>query len=329
MRRVVTNGVGAAGAVTVKYQSLTSGSATAGSDYTPVTGTLSWADGDSSVKVFTVPIIDDTVREQTENLYLRLYDLAGAGTIAPSRQYASLLILDNETGPTDTIAPTLTITRPAANAHIANLNTITGSASDEGGSRLARVGVLICRLSDHKYWSGTEWTSRAITLETQLTGNTWTRSTGNPTPTDLGGDFYQITAVAYDGAGNVAHVSEQVSVDAEPPSLTMSEPANGAHLRAVTRAEGTVSDADSSATVVVFLRRASDGKYWTGTTWGNATALPVQLSDSGEWARTEWPSLDAGNYSIIAVGTDSIGNKVYVTNTFSIGTQAAPSAGNA
>ncbi|BCM91396.1 hypothetical protein IAD21_03268 [Abditibacteriota bacterium] len=328
VRRTVQSGVGAAGAVSVKYQTTTGGTATAGSDYTVVTGVLSWANGDGSVKTFEVPITNDTTREPTETVFLRLYDLSGNGTLSPSRRTATLSILDDEMGSLDTIAPRVTIVNPAANAHISNLNTISGKANDEGGSLLVRVGLLICRLSDRKYWNGHEWGSREITLETQLSGGSWTRAQDNPSPADLSDDFYQITAVAYDGAGNVGHVSEQVSTDASPPSLTLNFPAAGARLRALTQASGTVSDASGDAFVVVYLRRSSDGKYWNGQEWGSAKPLPVRQSDSGEWTRTEWPLLAAGNYSVIAVATDSVGNKVFVTHEFSIVAQTTASPGS-
>lgn len=48
------------GAVSVQY-SLTPGSATAGVDYTDVSGTLSWLDGDQTAKSFRVPILSRSV----------------------------------------------------------------------------------------------------------------------------------------------------------------------------------------------------------------------------------------------------------------------------
>ncbi|MEN8216451.1 MAG: Calx-beta domain-containing protein [Pseudomonadota bacterium] len=53
------------GAISVNYAT-TDGTATAGSDYIQSTGTLSWADGDSTNKTITITIIDDDTFENSE-----------------------------------------------------------------------------------------------------------------------------------------------------------------------------------------------------------------------------------------------------------------------
>ncbi|MEN8217394.1 MAG: Calx-beta domain-containing protein [Pseudomonadota bacterium] len=47
---------------------------TAGSDYTQTTGTLTWADGDSANKTFTIAIIDDGKSEGDETFTITLTD---------------------------------------------------------------------------------------------------------------------------------------------------------------------------------------------------------------------------------------------------------------
>lgn len=84
---------GAAGAVSVDYTTA-DGSATAGSDYTAVTGTLTWAAGDLTNKTITVPILLDAIAEPTETFTLVLSspdDDVNLGT--PNR--ATVNILDN------------------------------------------------------------------------------------------------------------------------------------------------------------------------------------------------------------------------------------------
>lgn len=56
---------GNSGAISVDYAT-SDGTAVAGSDYTGTSGTLSWADGDSTSKTFSVSILDDTVHEDPE-----------------------------------------------------------------------------------------------------------------------------------------------------------------------------------------------------------------------------------------------------------------------
>jgi uncharacterized delta-60 repeat protein len=77
---------GASGAVSVNYQTAdypgASAPATSGTDYTPVSGTLSWADGDRSDREIKVPIIKDTVQpEEPEQFMLQLTSGQGGATL--------------------------------------------------------------------------------------------------------------------------------------------------------------------------------------------------------------------------------------------------------
>jgi hypothetical protein len=54
---------------------VTAGTATAGSDFTPVAGRLRWAEGDAGVRTITVPILQDALVETiTEEFTVRLVD---------------------------------------------------------------------------------------------------------------------------------------------------------------------------------------------------------------------------------------------------------------
>ncbi len=71
---------GSKGTVTVNYAT-TGGSAASNSDYTPVNGTLTFAPGETK-KVFFVPVIDDAVpSEQEEVVNLSLSSVGGGGTL--------------------------------------------------------------------------------------------------------------------------------------------------------------------------------------------------------------------------------------------------------
>ena len=75
---------GGAGAVSVAYQTADdpSASATAGADYTPVSGRLNWADGDRSDRQIKVPISKDTVQpEAPEQFLVQLSDAQAGATL--------------------------------------------------------------------------------------------------------------------------------------------------------------------------------------------------------------------------------------------------------
>src|SRR5205085_396419 len=86
---------GSAGVVSVHY-STTDGTATAPADYTAASGTLTWADGDTAPKTFTVPIIDDTLTEGNEAFKVNLDGPTGGATLGtPASSY--VVIVDNDT----------------------------------------------------------------------------------------------------------------------------------------------------------------------------------------------------------------------------------------
>ena len=73
----VARGGGAAGAAAVDF-SVSGGSAEAGRDYAPLSGTLSWADGEAGPKAVTITIVGDSVAEPVETIELVLTNATGA-----------------------------------------------------------------------------------------------------------------------------------------------------------------------------------------------------------------------------------------------------------
>ncbi len=84
---------GSTGSVTVNYAT-SNGTATAGSDYAAVSGTLTFAAGVTS-QSFTVPITDDAAVESNETVNLTLSAVSG-GAILGSPATATLTIVDND-----------------------------------------------------------------------------------------------------------------------------------------------------------------------------------------------------------------------------------------
>jgi hypothetical protein len=86
---VVLRSGGSSGRVTVDYAT-SDGSARAGTNYTPVSGTLSWADGDISQQSFDVPVLDDGVQDGTHTVNLTLSNPTGGATLGSSTAVLSI-----------------------------------------------------------------------------------------------------------------------------------------------------------------------------------------------------------------------------------------------
>jgi hypothetical protein len=84
---------GRAGAVSVSFATA-DGSATAGEDYTAAAGSLSWADGEMGIRSFAVALLDDTLEEGNETVFLALSSPTGEAALDPLRADAVLSILD-------------------------------------------------------------------------------------------------------------------------------------------------------------------------------------------------------------------------------------------
>ncbi|TWU57387.1 Calx-beta domain-containing protein [Rubripirellula reticaptiva] len=90
----VTRATGSDGAVTVDYATA-NGTATAGSDYTANTGTLTFADGETS-KTITVAITDDAADESDETFTVTLSNATGGATLGTTT-VSTATIVDNDT----------------------------------------------------------------------------------------------------------------------------------------------------------------------------------------------------------------------------------------
>lgn len=95
LKIAVTRSGGSTGEVSVSF-STSAGTATPGSDYTNAQGTLTWGDGDSSPKSFTVPVSDDLMVEPDETINLTISSPTGGATLGTS---AATLTIVNDDGP--------------------------------------------------------------------------------------------------------------------------------------------------------------------------------------------------------------------------------------
>ena len=93
----VTRTGGSFGSVTVDYAT-NDGDAIAPEDYTNTSNTITFANGDSTAKTITIPIVDDSNYELTENFTVTLSNPSGGATLG-SRPTTTINILDNDAQP--------------------------------------------------------------------------------------------------------------------------------------------------------------------------------------------------------------------------------------
>jgi len=146
-----TRSGGSCGAASVQYDTV-GGSAVPGLDFTDVTGTLSWTDGESGDQSFTVPLLGDSLDEISEKFTAILGTPVGAQLGSPSK--ASGIISDDDASPRiNFTAPQQTVAEPGA------LATATVQLSEISGRNvtvnLARSGTAT---ADSDYYSATKLT---------------------------------------------------------------------------------------------------------------------------------------------------------------------------
>ena len=86
---------GTVGAVTIDYAT-SDWSATAGADYTAVSGTLSWAAGEGADKTILVPLTVDGVAEGAEFVRLTLSNPTGGAELRPQHATSKLIITEED-----------------------------------------------------------------------------------------------------------------------------------------------------------------------------------------------------------------------------------------
>ena len=134
---------GASGAVSVNY-STANGTATAGSDYASASGTLSWTNGDSANKTFSVDVTDDAAIEGNETVTLSLSGETGSATLGTSS--ATLSIVDNDIPSSGTLS----------------LSSATYSVNENGSS----VSIVVTRSGGSSGVVGISYSSADATATT-------------------------------------------------------------------------------------------------------------------------------------------------------------------
>lgn len=148
----VTRTGGNEGSATVNYAT-SNGTATAGSDYTATSGTLSFAVGEY-VKTFSIPVQDDTAYEGNETINLTLSAATGNATLGTLSTGTVTLTSDELPTPVS-ISPTATSVTEAA-------TTVTFTVSREAA--LGYTGTVAYATSNGTATAGTDYTAASGSL---------------------------------------------------------------------------------------------------------------------------------------------------------------------
>lgn len=117
--------------------------------------------------------------------------------------------------------PTSSIYYPIDNSILNNLNSISGEASDTGGSVIEKVEIFIKNIDTKKFWDGNEWVSKENWLFASGNENWSFNATNISWITD---NYYKIQSRASDLAKNIEFISPEVKFmyDDKPPEITIS-----------------------------------------------------------------------------------------------------------
>lgn len=189
----VTRLSGSFGAASVDYVT-SNGTATAGSDYTAVSGTLSWTNGQTSAKTFVIPILDDFIYEGNETFTVALTNATGASLGFTTLK--TVTITEND-APSELTAPSIQIVVPTTNTTYTSLTNLLNF----GGTAADNVGVVRVVLLNNRDVSATN--TAAGTTNWTFTGLPIFQGTN------------RVTAIAYDASGNSATDTVQVVYSAD------------------------------------------------------------------------------------------------------------------
>ena len=269
--------------VTVEYAT-SNGTATAGSDYTSASGTLTFTSGQSSAETFTVSITSDTTDEADETFTVTLSEVSDSATIDdgtgvvtitnddnPSLSVGDVSVAENVTGGKATV--TVSLSRATNEEVTVEYATSNGTAT-----------------------SGSDYTSASGTLtftSGQSSAETFTVAITTDT-TDEADETFTVT---------LSEVSDSATIDDGTGVVTITNDDNPE------LSVGDVSVAESvtggNATVTVSLNRATNEEVTVeyATSNGTATAGSDYTSASGTLTFTSGQS--SAETFTVAITTDT------------------------
>ena len=158
---------GSDGTVSVDYATA-NGSATAGSDYTSSSGTLTWANGDSASKTFTVTALADVVVDADETFTVNLSNASGGASLGTSSAITTIsdatvpgtLSLSSSTvSTTEGSTTSFLVTRTGGSDGVVSIDYATSNGTAIAGSDYTSSSGTLT-------WANGDATSKTITVST-------------------------------------------------------------------------------------------------------------------------------------------------------------------
>jgi hypothetical protein len=238
----------------------------------------------------------------------------------------------------DQFGPVVTIRTPAYNVGLSRLSSISGTVKDTS-SGIARVELYIVRERDNNYWTGRNWSSLPLFRLINLTGDNFNVTDDLPNDLSLLAGNYNIYVAATDQAGNRTVSTTKFRVlDTTAPQLTLDYIDRDAANSRIVRLRGRIIDEARGSgpdRVQVYLRRARDGRYWSGTAW-TSTSTPLSTVLSGNtfsqaWVRdaglpTDAPLNASEVFYLTVIGYDVMGNRSVATKSVTLQGKPATTA---
>ncbi|WP_430885034.1 Calx-beta domain-containing protein [Fusibacter sp. JL216-2] len=262
----VTRTGGSDGAVTVDY-AVTGGTATgSGTDYTLASGTLSFADSETS-KTITVSIVDDGTYESDETVEVTLSNATGGASLGTDK-VATLTITDDDTAPV---------------AGVIQFDPATDTASEDAGTKDLTV-------------TRTGGSDGAVTVDYAVTGGT---ATGSGTDYTLASGILSFADSETSKTITVSIVDDSTYESSETVEVTLSNATGGASLGTDKVATLTITDDDTAP--VAGIIQFDPVTISVGE--GESTAeLTVKRTDGSDGAVSVDYAVTSG--SAIGLGTD-------------------------
>ena len=270
---------GDAGAVGVSYASA-NGTATAGSDYNAASGTLSWDDGDSADKTFSVTLLNDTTAESNETLTLSLSSPTGGATLT-SPSTATLTIADDDNAP-----GTLALTSAAYSVSEAGgsvVVTVTRSGGDYGSASVNYV------TANGTAAAGNDYTSRSGTL-TWASRDAANKTISIPIANDTLAESTETLQLRLSAATGATLGASSIAT----VSITDDDTVSSAGALSFTST--ALSASESVGNAVVTVRRSGGSLGAVSVAYASANGTAMAASDYAAASGTlNWADGDAAN----------------------------------